>query len=102
LNLERTREKKCEQEFFYYTKQWYNEFIEIRESHRDRVLKLYAETEDGSTMPVTHFVEPIRAERILDSPYHAARFVSLIQFDRGHSFDSGGQVRFPVKSIYQK
>lgn len=80
MNIERTREKKAEQEFYYYSKQWYEEFKQIRESHKGRIVKIYAEIEDGSTYPVTSLVYPLRADRLIDSPAHAARFVSLIEY----------------------
>jgi len=45
-------------------------------------VKIFAETDDRSNVytPVCSMIYPIVAERILDSPHHAARFVSLIPF----------------------
>jgi centrosomal protein CEP76 len=46
------------------------------------MVKLFAETEDGSYKPVTSLIQPVRCNRMIDSPLHAARFISLIPFER--------------------
>jgi hypothetical protein len=41
-------------------------------------VKVFADTEHGTQKPVTAFVTPLVADRVLFSPRHAARFVSLL------------------------
>ena len=44
----------------------------------------------GTSHPVCRYVTPLRAGRLLDSPRHAARFVSLIPLERRSSIGSSG------------
>ena len=46
------------------------------------MVKIFAETEDGSYKPVSSLIQPVRCNRMIDSPLHAARFISLIPFER--------------------
>ena len=48
-------------------------------------MKIFAETDDRENSiykPVCCLVAPMIADRLLESPLHAARFVSLIPFER--------------------
>eukprot|EP00818_Percolomonas_sp_WS_P007327 CAMPEP_0117438002 /NCGR_PEP_ID=MMETSP0759-20121206/1823_1 /TAXON_ID=63605 /ORGANISM="Percolomonas cosmopolitus, Strain WS" /LENGTH=620 /DNA_ID=CAMNT_0005229669 /DNA_START=104 /DNA_END=1963 /DNA_ORIENTATION=- len=85
FNIERSRRTKAEREFYLYSKQWFEEYRQIRPSHKNRVVKIYAECEAGGMKPVTSFVYPLRADRLIDSPSEAARFVSLISYERNES-----------------
>ena len=89
VNIEKNRETQAEREFYIYSKQWYEEYQQIRESHKSRVVKLYAEAENGNTRPVVAFVTPLRADRLLDSPSTAARFVSCIAHEQHNPALSG-------------
>eukprot|EP00466_Bigelowiella_natans_P000875 jgi/Bigna1/74551/fgenesh1_pg.29_\ len=57
---------------------WWKEFTEIRPSHRHRLVRLFAQRGDGTKAFACTFVTPIEAPRLLDTPLHAARFVSLM------------------------
>ncbi len=46
-------------------------------------------SELGAQRPVTAYVAPMRAGRLLDGPLAAAHFVSLIEFERGVSGEGG-------------
>ena len=49
------------------------------------MVKIFAETDDREASvykPVCTLIAPMMADRILESPLHAARFVSLIPFER--------------------
>ena len=46
--------------------------------HRQRLVKVFADSEHGRQRAVCSFVTPIVADRVLESPRHAARFVSLL------------------------
>jgi centrosomal protein CEP76 len=57
----------------------------IRNSHKTRLVKIFAETDDREASvykPVCSLIQPMMADRLLDTPLHAARFVSLIPFQR--------------------
>ena len=57
----------------------------MRPSHKTRLVKIFAETDDREASvykPVCSLVQPMIADRMLDTPLHAARFVSLIPFQR--------------------
>ena len=61
-----------------YAKQWWKEYVDIRSSHRDRTVKIFAPDEAGRNRLICHTVAPVRSGRLLDTPTQAARFVSLI------------------------
>jgi centrosomal protein CEP76 len=77
--------------FYAYAKTWWRDYTQISESHEKRIVKVFAQTEYGMDLPMCSFVRPMRAGRLLDSPRHAARFVSLLALERDSlgSFSSG-------------
>ncbi len=77
LSLEKQRKDERERLFLVYTKQWWREYLEIRLSHSQRLVKIFAADERGISRPVCSYVRPLRAGRLLDSPQHAARLEQL-------------------------
>ena len=91
LGLERQRTTEKERLFLVYAKQWWKEYLQIRPEHSQRLVKIFAPDETGVSKLVTRYVQPLRAGRLLDSPRYAARFVSLIPFEKtGSVVGSGG------------
>ena len=82
LSLEQKYTRDITHSFFEYTTEWWRDYKQIRPSHNTRLVKIFAETEDGSQQPVCALVQPLKCNRMLDSPLHAARFVSLIPQER--------------------
>ena len=83
LNLENKFEQESIQKFLDYANEWWCDFKAIRHSHKQRLVKIFAETDDREASvykPVCSLVAPMMADRLLESPLHAARFVSLIPF----------------------
>lgn len=86
-------EKKLDSEagakFLEYAKDWDMEYKGMRKSHKNRLVKIYVETDDRNAAyrPSCSLIYPMMADRILDSPYHAARFVSLLPFQRLEDFE---------------
>jgi len=83
IELEKKYDQEMLQKFLEYANSWWQEFKEIRPSHKQRLVKIFAETDDREASvykPTCSLVQPMFADRILDSPLHAARFVSLIPF----------------------
>ena len=82
VSLERQKEMERKRLFLLYAKQWWAEFIAIRgPAYEQRLVKVFAEDERGDTHFVCHYVSPVRVrEGLLESPRHAARFVSLFQY----------------------
>ena len=83
--LEKKFESETIQRFLDYAHDWWNDFKEIRQSHKNRLVKIFAETDDRESSvykPVCSLIAPMMADRLLESPLHAARFVSLIPFQR--------------------
>ena len=73
------------QKFLEYANEWWTEYKTIRPSHKNRLVKIFAETDDREASvykPVCSLIHPMIADRLLDTPLHAARFVSLIPFQR--------------------
>uniref|UniRef100_A0A8C2J7L7 Centrosomal protein 76 n=1 Tax=Cyprinus carpio TaxID=7962 RepID=A0A8C2J7L7_CYPCA len=72
-------------------KQWWQEFLEIRPSHQSKLVKIFAQDENGVNRPVCSYVRVLRAGRLLESPRQAARFVCLLAQQRAPVV--GGGVR---------
>jgi centrosomal protein CEP76 len=82
---ERQQNAERERLFLVYSKQWWKEYLQIRTEHAHRMVKIFAQDEAGVSRCVCGFVRPLRAGRLLDGPRQAARFVSLVPFERCHS-----------------
>ena len=83
--MEKKFESETVQRFLDYAHDWWNDFKTIRQSHKNRLIKIFAETDDREASiykPVCSLIGPMIADRLLESPLHAARFVSLIPFQR--------------------
>ena len=76
--------------FFQYAREWWKSYRETHESFQSRLVKLFAEDETGTHQPVCAYVRPLKAGRLLPSPRHAARFVSLLPFRRVDTASTSG------------
>lgn len=79
--------------FYLSAKDWWDR---VRHSYpvvQERAVKVFAEDELRQHRCVCSFVSRIRPCRTLDSPRHAARFVSLIPFEREISV-GGGRIEY--------
>ena len=92
IKIEENRYNEKERMFLAYAKHWWKEFLQIRPSHSQRLVKIFTHDEVGRNWPVFVYVSPLRAGRLLESPRHAARFVSLIPYEKtsSTSLGSGG------------
>ena len=94
LRASEARSQDLNRQFFQYSRLWWKEYIEIDPSFKERLVKIFAEDEWGGHRPVCSYVTPLSAGRLLDSPRHAARFVSLIPYTKVEAVGSGsGQGR---------
>ncbi|KAL0963299.1 hypothetical protein UPYG_G00304330 [Umbra pygmaea] len=89
-SLERQKTAEKERLFLVYAKQWWREFLEIRHSHQSKLVKIFAQDENGVNRPVCSYVRVLRAGRLLESPRQAARFVSLLGLERPPMVGGGG------------
>uniref|UniRef100_A0A3Q3KZA2 Centrosomal protein of 76 kDa n=1 Tax=Mastacembelus armatus TaxID=205130 RepID=A0A3Q3KZA2_9TELE len=89
-SLERQRTAEKERLFLVYAKQWWREFLEIRTSHQSKMVKIFAQDENGLNRPVCSYVRVLRAGRLLESPRQAARFVSLLAHEKAPVVGGGG------------
>ena len=46
LDLEHTKSTERERLFLIYAKQWWKEYLEIREEHRTRLVKIFGQVRD--------------------------------------------------------
>ncbi|XP_005103634.1 centrosomal protein of 76 kDa [Aplysia californica] len=92
LDMERSRQADRERLFLVYAKQWWKEYLQIRESHQERLVKMFAQDENGVKRPVSSYVKPFRAGRLLDTPREAARFVSLMHHEKLQTLGGGDRV----------
>ncbi|XP_066481255.1 centrosomal protein of 76 kDa isoform X1 [Tiliqua scincoides] len=90
LALERQKTAEKERLFLVYAKQWWREYLQIRTSHNTRLVKIFAQDENGINRPVCSYIRPLRAGRLLDTPRQAARFVSVLGYERAHMIGGGG------------
>ena len=82
VKQERSRSAEREHLFLAYAKQWWREFLQMRSSHSNRLVKIFAQDENGVHRFACSYVYSLQAGRLIDSPRHAARFVSLIEYER--------------------
>lgn len=82
LEMERKRVSEKEQLFLVYAKHWWQEYLQIRDTHSKRQIKIFAQDETATNRPVCCYVKPLQAGRLLDSPRQCARFVSLIPYEK--------------------
>ncbi|GMH46383.1 hypothetical protein TrRE_jg9568, partial [Triparma retinervis] len=79
----KTRDTENARNFYLYAVDWWRQYQEISPSHaRRQGVRIFAPDESGVSRCVCSYVSPVRAGRMVDSPRHAARFVSLIPFER--------------------
>ena len=90
LSLERSRCAEREHMFLVYAKQWWKKYLQIHQQHAHRLVKVFAQDENATNRLECMYVRPLKAGRLLDSPRHAARFVSLIPYERVASIGSSG------------
>ncbi|XP_041963440.1 centrosomal protein of 76 kDa [Alosa sapidissima] len=81
-SLERQKTAEKERLFLVYAKQWWREFLAIRPSNQNKLVKIFAQDENGLNRPVCSYVHILRGGRLLESPRQAARFVSLLAQER--------------------
>ncbi|XP_034554580.1 centrosomal protein of 76 kDa [Notolabrus celidotus] len=90
-SLERQKTAEKERLFLVYAKQWWREFLEIHPSHQSKMVKIFAQDENGINRPVCSYVRVLRAGRLLESPRQAARFVSLMAHERAPVVGGGNK-----------
>uniref|UniRef100_A0A8D0HAR7 Centrosomal protein of 76 kDa n=1 Tax=Sphenodon punctatus TaxID=8508 RepID=A0A8D0HAR7_SPHPU len=89
LALERQKTAEKERLFLVYAKQWWREYLQIRPSHNTRLVKIFAQDENGINRPVCSYVRPLRAGRLLDTPRQTARFVGVLGYERAPVIGGG-------------
>jgi len=83
ITLQEQKEIEHARDFYMYAKDWWRGFQEISPIHSNRSgVRIFAEDEIGTNRCVCTYVSPVKVGRLIDSPRHAARFVSLIPFER--------------------
>nr|XP_040020185.1 centrosomal protein of 76 kDa isoform X2 [Gasterosteus aculeatus aculeatus] len=90
-SLERQRTAEKERLFLVYAKQWWREFLEIRPSNQSKMVKIFAQDENGINRPTCSYVRVLRAGRLLESPRQVARFVSLLAHEKAPVVGGGGK-----------
>uniref|UniRef100_G1N9A1 Centrosomal protein of 76 kDa n=1 Tax=Meleagris gallopavo TaxID=9103 RepID=G1N9A1_MELGA len=90
FTLERQKIAEKERLFLVYAKQWWREYLQIRPTHNSRLVKIFAQDENGVNRPVCSYIRPLRAGRLLDTPRQAARFVSVLGYERAPVIGGGG------------
>lgn len=60
LDLENSRSTERERLFLIYAKQWWKEFLEIREEHRTRLVKIFGQVDHNVSIACSKFVRLFR------------------------------------------
>ncbi|CAM9489919.1 unnamed protein product [Ectocarpus sp. 4 AP-2014] len=71
---------EARRDFYHYANAWWKGFSSTSKVLSKRSVKIFAEDERGQHRCVCSFLEPYRQGRMLPTPRHAARFVSLLPF----------------------
>lgn len=82
LKKEQEFRTKDQQDVYKYAQKWWDGYRSAYGKFEKRLVKIYAENEEGKYVPICSFVSPLLSIQGIDSPNHAARFVSLIPFQR--------------------
>ncbi len=92
--------------FHAYAKAWWADYCALRPSHAVRLVPLLAADENSKQQCVCTLISPLQAERCLDTPLHAARFVRLIPYARrtriGGAYSPASQFRSPAATLAQR
>ncbi|XP_062501209.1 centrosomal protein of 76 kDa-like isoform X2 [Corticium candelabrum] len=91
IGLEHGRVAERERLFLVYAKQWWKEYLQVRPSHAHRLVKIFAQDENGINRPVCSYLSPLLAGRLLDNARQAARFVSLFGYERAPTVGGGAK-----------
>jgi len=92
INSEKKYETESAQDFIKYANDWWDDYKTIRQTHSTRLIKIFVPTEDRENYvfkPSTSLIEAITIGRAINTPFEAARFVSLIPYERKEA--PGGQ-----------
>ncbi|CAM9227937.1 unnamed protein product, partial [Ectocarpus sp. 8 AP-2014] len=71
---------EARRDFYLYANAWWKGFSSTSKVLSKRSVKIFAEDERGQHRCVCSFLEPYRQGRLLPTPRHAARFISLLPF----------------------
>ena len=86
----RSEHAEAARAFYLYAKQWWDGFAKgAGRDLQQREVKLFARDEAGEMRCVCSYVHPLRANRVLDGPHQAARFVSLLPLEKAGSVAGG-------------
>lgn len=92
LKKEREAQVDAERKFFAYARSWWSQYLDLSPTHQTRPVKLFALSELGTQRPVTAFVQPLQATRLIETPAQAAHFVSLLAHSRDRAIAAGPSV----------
>ena len=91
LRHEITLEADAQRQFYQYARVWWEEYIQIHPSFKNRMVKIFTENEWSEHRLVCTFLYPMQGGRYIESPLHAARFVSLIPYNRKDNVGGAGR-----------
>lgn len=74
---------------FVRARRWWDGLVQAQPRLKHRPVRVFAQGEAGTFRCVTAFVQPLRAGRLIESPAHAARFVSLLPLRGYHPLGGG-------------
>jgi centrosomal protein CEP76 len=90
LKREREAQVESERKFFAYARAWWSQYLDLSPHHQTRPVKLFALSDLGTQRPVSAFLQPLRASRLIETPTQAAHFVSLLAHVRDRAAMGGG------------
>lgn len=88
MKMEKQQATERERLFLLYAKQWWKEYLEIRPTHSERLVKIFTQDEEGVSRVVCCYVRPLKASRVVESPREAARLVSLCDYEHHSAIGS--------------
>eukprot|EP00752_Nemacystus_decipiens_P004496 g4105.t1 len=80
MDLQVSVRSEARRDFYLYANSWWKAFTSTSKDLSKRSVKIFAEDERGQHRCVCSFLQPYRRGRLLSTPRHAARFVSLLPF----------------------
>ncbi|KAG1656157.1 Centrosomal protein [Nymphon striatum] len=90
LSLDHQRSAERRRLFLVYAKQWWAEYLSIRSSHEHRLVKIFAQDENGVNQFVCDFIRPILGEKIIETARESSWFVVLFSHESSFSMSGAG------------
>lgn len=90
LSLEQSRLSERHRLFVTYAKQWWSEYLSLHSDHQRRLVKVFAQDENGTNHFVCNYLRPLQARHVIETPVESAWFVALFAHESAAMLNGAG------------